>query len=297
MHNSLNWKVINPSTSIAHFSSAQDGQQIYVKKWHAKAVSNNEKVVFLFHDICQYHGRFESFIHWIQENDESISFVAMDFVGHGLSSGTRAHFDEFDVLVKDIFYLLNTEDKKENQEWIILAHGLGGLGILDLVNKYPAQFSSKINALIISNFIFNFKANPYLNYINKNLSGLNFISRVRLLKIFEGHEITTDNHEATMFEKDSLIVHRPTNASLLALKEKSANVYRDAYFLDWPILVLQSGNDKFLLTQGMDYFLKGIKKTLLTEKHYSNLKRDLYNEKYKELVFKDLLEWINTYEK
>lgn len=297
MSNSIEWKIINDRISIAHFMSEQDDQLIYVKKWHAKSNSVKEKVIFLFHDLCQYHGRFESLINWIQTNDSSISFVAMDFVGHGLSSGTRAHFDQFDILVKDIFYLLTHETKNENQEWIILAHGLGGLCILDLVNKYPAHFSGKINAVIISNFIFNFNSNAYWDFLSKKLSQLSFTSRVRFLKIFEGHEITSDNHEATLFEKDSLIVHRPTRASLLAVKEKSANVYRDAYFLDWPILVLQSGNDKYLLSQGMEYFLKGIKKNLLTEKHYSNLKRDLYNEKYKELVFNDLLEWINTYEK
>ena len=297
VQNKLEWIEIRERESIAHFVSAQDSQLIYIKKWHAQATGGKEKVIFLFHDICQYHGRFESLVRWTQENDSSVTFIAMDFVGHGLSSGTRAHFDQFDFLVKDIWHLLLNEEKGDLQQWFVLAHGLGGLALLDLLNKYPGEFDTKLNGLIVSNFISNFAINPYLDYLNKSLLRMSFMSHVRLQKIFQGHEITSDNHEAIMFEKDSLIVHRPTKASLEAIKEKSTNIYRDAYFLDWPILVLQSGNDKFLLSRGMEYFLKGIKKNLLTEKYYSNLKRDLYNENDKELVFNDLLQWINTYEK
>lgn len=297
VQNKLDWKNINDRESIAHFLSAQDNQLIYLKKWHAKADSNNEKVVFLFHDLCQHHGRFEALVTWIQEQDNNISFIAMDFVGHGLSSGTRGHFDQFDFLVKDIFYLLEQEEKRDDQQWFLLAHGLGGLSLLDLVNKYPAQFGEKINGLILSNFIINLVNNPLAKWLGGTLSHLQFVSRIRFQKVYEGHEMTNDNDEVIFFEKDSLIVHRPTWAALDAIRERSTNVYRDAYFLDWPILVLQSGNDKYLIEKGMEFFLMGIKKNLLTEKHYSNLKHDLYNEKDKVMVFNDLLEWINTHEK
>jgi esterase/lipase len=86
-------------------------------------------------------------------------------------------------------------------------------------------------------------------------------------------------------------------ASLVAIKQKYKNVYRDAYFLDWPILVLKSGNDKYLVPRGMDFFVMGIKKNLLTEKNYSKQNHDLYNGNDNTLVFNDLLEWINTHEK
>ena len=297
VQNKLDWKNIKDRESIAHFLSAQDNQLIYIKKWHAKSSTKNEKVIFLFHDLCQHHRRFEALVNWIQEKDHTISFIAMDFVGHGLSSGTRGHFDEFNFLVKDIFYLLEQEEKNENQQWFLLAHGLGGLSLLDLVNRYPTQFVEKINGLILSNFLIELGQKPLAKWLSGTFSNLNFASRIRLQKVFEGHEMTSDNDEAIFFEKDSLVVHRPTWSALDAIREKTTSVYRDAYFLDWPILVLQSGNDKYLLEKGMEFFLMGVKKNLLTEKHYSNLKHDLYNEKDKVMVFNDLLEWINTHEK
>lgn len=295
--NMFDWKNIKERESTAHFLSAQDNQLIYLKKWHAKTATNKEKVVFLFHDLCQYHGRFEALIKWVQERDENITFVAMDLVGHGLSSGTRGHFDQFEYLVRDILYLLENEKKEVNQEWFLLAHGLGGLILLDLVNKYPAAFASKINGLILSNFIIDLVNKPLAKWLSVPFSKINFASKIRLQKIFTANEMTNDHDEVIGFEKDSLIVHRPTWAALEAIREKATNIYRDAYFLDWPILVLQSGNDKYLRDQGMEFFLMGIKKNLLTEKHYSNLKHDLYNEKEKVTVFNDLLEWINTHEK
>jgi alpha-beta hydrolase superfamily lysophospholipase len=293
-HNKLEWKKINERESIAHFLSAQDNQFIYLKKWNAKIANDHEKIIFLFHDLCQYHGRFESLVKWYQEHNPEITFVAMDFVGHGLSSGTRGHFDDFDFLVKDLFYLLDNEDKGIDQRWFLLAHGLGSLVLLDLLNQYPSKFMKKIDGLILSNFVFNFKEGLVLKWFNRSF--FKFGARVRLQKFFQGNEITSDPAEAIIFEKDSLIVHRPTKGALDAIKRKSSRVYRDAYFLDWPILLLNSKNDKHQLFNGMEYFLLGIKKNLLTEKNYSNLKHDLYNEKDKNIVFNDILEWINTYE-
>lgn len=295
MENNINWEKINDQLSIAHFISAQDKQRIYLKKWHAKVASESEKVIFLFHDICQYHGRFESMVKWCQEKNPNISFIAMDFVGHGLSSGTRGHFDEFDFLVQDIFRLLDKEQKLSHSKWFILAHGLGGLGILDLLNRYPSRFAKKIDGLILSNFIFELEQQPLIKWINNSFSSIG--SRVRYQKVFHGSEITSDHEEALLFEKDSLIVHRPTRGALQAIKSKIETVYRDAYFLDLPILLLLSGDDKYLRTKGIEYFVMGVKKNLLSEKNYSNFKHDLYNEKEKKIVYNDILEWIYTNEK
>lgn len=295
VQNKLQWEKINDYESTAHFVSNQDEHLIYLKKWQRKGNGEKEKVIFLFHDVCQYHGRFLSFIKWTQNQDQDVTFVAMDFVGHGCSSGTRGHFDQFDFLVKDVFYFLFHEEKIENQEWYLVGHGLGGLAILDLLNRYAVNFESKIDGLIISNFIFHFNEIPFMKFLSDSLP--KFSSRLRLQKIFLGNEITSDYNEAILFEQDALILHRPTFGVLESIKEQSLGVYREAYFLDWPILVMQSGDDKFLMTKGMEFFLMGVKKNLLTEKNYSKLKHDLYNEKDKEQVFNDIIEWIGTHEK
>jgi alpha-beta hydrolase superfamily lysophospholipase len=163
------------------------------------------------------------------------------------------------------------------------------------MHKFPAQFERKIDGLVLSNFILKFEYSRLFKLLNPPLT--HFVSRLRAQKVFHGPDMTSDDHHAILFEQDSLIVHRPTWSAINSIKEKLNMVYRDAYFLNWPILVLQSEHDKYIIKQGMEYFLKGIKKNLLTEKNYSNLKHDLYNETDKEMVFNDLVEWINKHEK
>jgi alpha-beta hydrolase superfamily lysophospholipase len=297
VQNKIDWKKISEQESISHFESSQDKQNIYIKKWHARSPIEKGKVIFLLHDLCQYHGRFESLIHWYQDQDPSATFVSMDFVGHGLSSGTRGHFDHLDFLVKDLLYMFQEEKKESNDSWYVLAHGLGGLTILSLLNKYPNLFEKKIDGLILSNFILNFKQNSLSKLLSTSISKYQFGSRIRGEKVFDSHHLTCDLNEMIIYDQDSLVSHRPTQASLLAIKTKMKNINRDAYFLDWPVLVLYSSNDYYQGHKNIEYFLKGIKKNLLTEKNYSNLKHDLYNERDKLMVFNDLFNWINNNEK
>ena len=44
------------------------------------------------------------------------------------------------------------------------------------------------------------------------------------------------------------------------------------------------------------YFAKGIKKDLLSEKKYSLMKYDLYNEVERTSVFHDIMDWMKIYE-
>ena len=291
----FNWEKINPRTSISHFFSAQENHLIYLKKWHAENPDLEQKIIFLFHDLCQYHGRFLSLVNEMQKMDPTITFIAMDFVGHGLSSGTRGHFDHFEFIADDISYLMNNEIKKENHQWFVIGHGLGGLAVLDLLNRETGYFENKIDGLILSNFIFELEEKLIFNWFSSSFPKIS--ERLRISKVFLGNNLTNDENEALLFEQDPLIVHRPTWGVVQAIKKQSLKVYRGAYFLNWPILLLQSGEDKFLLSKGIEYFVMGVKKNLLTEKSYSNLKHDLYNEKDKISVYNDILKWIGTHEK
>jgi hypothetical protein len=175
--------------------------------------------------------------------------------------------------------------KKENQQWFVIGHGLGGLAVLDLLNREAGYFENKIDGLILSNFIFELEEKLIFSLFSSSFPKIS--ERLRISKVFLGNSLTNDENEALLFEQDPLIVHRPTWGVVQAIKKQSLNVYRGAYFLNWPILLLQSGADKFLLNKGIEYFVMGVKKNLLTEKSYSNLKHDLYNEKDKNKIIKD----------
>lgn len=307
-HNECNliWKKLENNILVTQFTSASDSSsKIYVKRFEAlKKDPHRNMTIFLLHDIGQYHGRYLSFINWTRNRHPGISFVAMDFVGHGLSSGTRGHVKKFESLVDDVFFLLNHTDKNVDEvdnveQWMILGQGLGGLVALDLINRYQEVIEKKICGLILSNFIFKFTS-PFLqleNQLSAAYAGLkNLIPHSRPIKLLKGEDMLSAPQDILILEHDPLVVHRPTLITIKEIQKKIASIYQDSYFIGKPVLLLKSENDNVANSSGLDYFAKGIKKELLTEKKYSLMKHDLYNETDKEIVFQDIISWMKAYE-
>lgn len=296
------WKKIDgideKQVSMTHFSSHCIGHQVYVKKIEP-AVKKSKKSIrfFILHDLTSYHGRFIKFVNWIELQNLNTSFMLMDFIGHGLSSGTRSHILEFNDLVYDAKTFIEIAgEKQEGEEWIILAHGLGALVTLDLINRFTDSVSLKIDRLILSNFALNFSSSLLDledTIYDKSIILRSLIAHTRPIEIYRPHEVLSDIAPQAIYREDPLINRRPTYMSFLQIRKRIKGIYQDAYFVDKPTLLLKS-EGVYLFKNVMDFFSKGFKKGFLTEKKYSNLRHDLYNEKDSELVFNDILEWITN---
>lgn len=293
----LEWRNVGENIDVTHFSSAVSGQQIYVKK--IQSAAPGPITLFLLHDLCSYHGRFKKFYQWFQHKHPDITIVMMDFGGHGLSTGTRGHLNQFSDVVTDAqqFFELFSPMKHEQDKWFALGNGLGGLVLLDLLNQADGAVKRKIDGIILSNFMLNFDS-PSLRLQNQLLDRLTgaaskSLDHLRLQSIFMPESMLTHSKDRTELMEDPLVLHRPTIASLRNISEKVRSIYQNAYFLDKPTLVLQS-TSPYLHHNGIDSFCKGIKKDLLKEKKYLNLRHDLYNESEKQSVFKDIAEWVRT---
>ncbi|RPJ75251.1 MAG: alpha/beta hydrolase, partial [Alphaproteobacteria bacterium] len=218
-----------------------------------------------------------------------------------LSSGTRGHIENFESVVKDLFFLVDNSQKNsdENEKWIILGHGLGGLVTLDLINRYQELIENKIDGLVLSNFILKFSSIVLQieNQVTSISMGIkNLMAHLRFVRLLKGSEMLSRPRDILQFDQDPLLVHRPTLVTFKEIQNKVANIYQDSYFLGKPILLLKSDRDNAINSNGIDYFAKGIKKELLTEKNYSLMKHDLYNETDREIVFQDIMDWMKMYE-
>lgn len=288
------WKKINDRTEVSHFFSETSRQQIYIKKIFAEEISKTPTTIFLFHDITSYHGRFLNLINWFKTKRPDLSFIMMDFSGHGLSSGTRGHLPSLNEIVEDMAQVFQLQHKNENEVWVALGHGVGALGILDLLNCFDKEARSKIDKIILSNFFLQFpsKRLQVQNKLFETFSAAkNILNASRPLEIYKPSDMLTDSHEQALYHEDPLIVRCPTFATLNNIKNKVKNVYQDSYFLDKPTLLLNS-QSPYLIEHAMISFAKSVKKELLTEKKYSNLKHDLYNERENTSVFNEMNKWV-----
>lgn len=296
MNSQLQWKELTKSISIAHFNSVESDQKLYLKKWTNVTSDLKAKyTLFLCHDYCHNHHSFQDFIDWILMHLKEVEIVTYDYIGHGLSSGTRGHFDDFDNLVVDTLNIVNSLEINTKSTLIGLGHGLGGLILLDLYNRHSNNLKHRINLIGLTSFIINADKLPIdlkYNFVQNN----KFVNRLKLSEFYHASELTHQPEKALYFAQDPLIIHRPTLGSIFEIKVKSKNIYQDAYFLDIPVFVGWSENDKYIYHPGMNYFLKGVKKDLLSEKRYSLMKHDLYNEIDSLTFYEDLLTWIKNNE-
>lgn len=286
----LNWDNISNKYSITHLKSVQDEQTLYAKMFTNS--THPKKVLCLFHDLCDSSGEFNQFTQWILDHVSDVKIYTLDYVGHGQSSGTRGHFDDFHNLVIDQLEFLKSIEIESDQDLYLIGHGLGGLVTIDLYNKFSSQLKVKPKGLILSNFIFYFDHLILKSNLYKKLLAKKSTSHLRLIKAFEFHKLTGNQTRIHDLCLDPLFVHRPTLVSLNELRSKSKVIYQDSYYIDLPVYIAWSDNDPYLLKNGINYFLKGIKKEYLSEKNYSFMKHDLYNETDSVQFYEDIKVWI-----
>jgi alpha-beta hydrolase superfamily lysophospholipase len=286
----LNWKGINKSKSIARFISNDLESNIYSTRW---SNSENSKIVFILaHDLCQYHGTFKNFIDWSLKHIPDLEIYSMDFGGHGLSSGTRGHIEDFENLVQDQYQFVNTISEIENKKYYFIGHGLGGLVFLDLYNRFGQKFKTKPSGIILTNFILNLDHLLFHLKKIKNPQISKFLMHLRIGKVFDSKLMSLKADNTISLEEDPLIHFSPTLKSISEVKKKAINIYQDAYYIDLPLMIGRSDNDSYINQNGMNYFVKGVKKELLFEKTYSNMRHDLYNEIESEMFFNDIKTWL-----
>jgi lysophospholipase len=296
MNTKLNWSDVKSEFQISHLDSSQIGQTLYLKKWSNVTVERNKLVFVLFHDLCQYSDAFKNFINWSLENNNNIEIYSFDFIGHGQSSGTRGHFEDFEYLVEDSLIVLSQLNLTSEDNVFLFGHGLGGIVLIDMFNRYSKKLNFRPLGLVLTNFLLSFESFIFKNLNQKMLNNV-LVKRLKLKNIYRPKDITNHTNAAYTFAEDPLIIHRPTLGSVMEIKEKVKGIYQDSYFLDLPIFLGWSDIDPYLNKSGMAYFIKGIKKEYLFEKRYSLMKHDLYNEIDSEIFYQDIKKWIQANEK
>lgn len=289
------WSEIGNQQAICQVTATWDSHFIYLKNWTANLKSEDIKYnLILLHDVGHYGERFSTFINWLKVKNKHIAIYTIDCIGHGLSTGTRGHVDEFETYISDLLKAFKNINLN-NRDVFILGHGMGGLLAIDLYNRYSHQLEFKIQGLILTSFIMKYDQ-LIINQKWSDIIGKGFLKRLKISNFFEPKLLTNYQEEGIAFAQDPLVVHRPSLGLIKELKEKSQSIYQDAYYLDIPILVAWSENDHYLNKLGMNYFVKGVKKELLFEKKYSLMRHDLYNERDSQTFFEDLLNWILKHE-
>lgn len=283
---------------MGSFQSSQSVATIYYKL-NTPQHKNPEKEninIFIFHDFYDYHARYielgNFLIHGLEAN---VSLYWMDFGGHGHSSGTRSYVGAFEDFCFDALQFLKMINKEQCAPSLLFGQGMGGLVILKLLD-HILNFQEE-EELDLMGMIY---ANPLLNF-NYELPNwklpfhdvlTNFVSRMKMPVGPRPDQLCTDPIKNREMLADGLMSTQLTWRMVTEIFEAARSVRQSSYYLAHPSLFLVSGND-FLTSQKKIYlFQKGLPRDMSTFRSYSEAKHDLVNDVRREIVFNDIIKWI-----
>lgn len=246
-------------------------------------IKNEKKRLFIIHGICEHSGRYVDLAK--KFNEQGISVITYDLRGHGKSEGKRGyiknyydHIDDF----KEIFKKYSNNDVKQ----YLLGHSLGGLiGHMYMVTDRP-KIDGYIATGAPTNYLENIKPMRIIGY--------KWFGFFRVKNNFGKNALSKDDSVETKYNNDPLVqknftVRLAGEMFIKGVKYLNENIANHKK----PILILHGKDDKIVPYQHSERIFEKIdhnnKKIII----YENMYHEILNELEKDLVFKDIMEWLN----
>lgn len=258
------------------------------------------ETIILIHDVTDSHQRLLPFARRLLQGQAGLKVILMDLRGHGLSTGTRAHIDNFEDYGLDFVSVFKELKERgilrEGERPVCIGQGLSAIVLLQLYQIYDFPILRHLKALALFNPILRFRGefiSRLPNWSSRVLKkGGESIKRLHLPIRFEGRSLTSLSERASDYDSHPLVSHTITLSLFAELIEVCAKLKSSCYFIDVPCFFVTSGRDYYADHKVTDIFMKGIPKELVTHNSYANLLHDLYNENLPDKFWTDLNSWM-----
>ncbi|WP_022749873.1 alpha/beta fold hydrolase [Lachnobacterium bovis] len=278
-------------------------------------------VVQLIHGMIEYIDRYSEFAEFLTQNEFVV--VGHDHLGHGKSIDSEEDYGFFDeerpsnVLIADIHNLKNKmQEEYKDVPYFLLGHSMGSY----MLRKYIALYNRNVDGVIImgtgfvapkttlsgmkfAKIIKKFKGSHHRSKTLENLTfGKSYNKFDKTGADVANSWLTKDQDIVKKYYSDPLCTFKFTVNGYLGLLEavlfscKLENV--DRIPKNIPFLFVSGEDDP------VGDFGKGVKKIYdmfnltnhkdVTMKLYKNDRHEILHETDKEIVYKDILNWINS---
>ena len=297
----------------------RDGNELYTYKWEPEEGKEILGAVQLVHGSCEHSKRYTGFAEFLTSNGFIV--YSSDLRGHGFSVASKddlgylADKSGWNIVVEDL-YEINKYIKAENPgiKVIMLGHSMGSF----LARHYAISHGKELDGLIATGTAHNgglilklglFLASRSikkkgLKFRNLTLNSMSYDSFSNQFKPIRTKQdwLSRDEKIVDEYIEDDLCGFVFTNAAFKDMFEgllfitNRENIKRTPKEL--PILLLSGdrdpvgGNGKMVVKAYEEYKTIGVEDVQM--KLYKDMRHEILNEINKELVYKDILVWINN---
>ena len=259
-------------------------RNILYRQWGS---SSPRAAMLLVHGLGGHSNNWEFMAKFLMEHN--ITSYAIELKGFGNTEGLKGHVKSLEVYIKDVRRLYNIIRREHKRVPIFIAgESMGGLiGFLTVIRK-PRLFRGLV--CLTPGFAsgLKFSAMEYFKMISARF----YNSKKQFIMPFTSDMCTRDPECKKIMDNDKL-EHKFATPRLLQsilLAQLSSQLTKHKVKTD--TLFLLAGADTFVSTKVSKNIFKGIKFQHKEMIEYPEMRHALTMELGKELVFADLLKWL-----
>jgi lysophospholipase len=267
------------------FFSASDGLRLF---WHSVTPAQPVAHVAVLHGYAEHLGRYQEITHALVTAGYAVHL--MDVRGHGQSGGKRAHCDNFDEYLKDTaLFLSRVTEQAKGAPVFLLGHSHGGL----IAARYLLDKPNAVKAALLFSPYFRLKlaVSPLKIWAAKLIGrALPALPMKNELKV---EQLTRDVAIQNATKADPLYQQIATPRWFAESTAAQETVLRRATEFTTPFILFFGGADPIAdPAAGREFFDAATSKDKQL-KLYDGLLHELFHEPERDLVFRDMLAWLD----
>jgi alpha-beta hydrolase superfamily lysophospholipase len=270
------------------FFEGRETRKLFYQYWTPDSHSEKPHLVIL-HGLGMHSHRIEVIAKFFTE--KGYSLFSFDVRGHWMNiREIPGHIETMDHVQKDLILFLDVVLKEGGKKPIFLAgHDLGGLICLNYAISHPG-----LRGVIVSSPLLGFNSDISFKSMPSSIA-----AKLNPLKIIEfeidKNKLTSDIKILRNYIADKHKTTQITYTTYSEIQSSMKRAMKKASDLTCPVLIMQAGNDKVIDKKKTINFFYNIKSQDKTYKEYPGFLHDLWHEKGRALVFRDMYVWLEKH--
>jgi len=264
-----------------------DGIELFTQSWK---VQNPKAILVLTHGFDDHSSRYAHVGKAL--NGAGYSLYAYDWRGQGKSGGTRGHIPSYDQVLDDLG--LVTADAKKDQpskKMFLYGHSMGG----NITLNYVLRRSPALHGVMVTGSQLRLAFQPSAIQVALGRGMANLIPTFSQKVNLDIDMISHDQAVRDAYRADPL--RSGVISAKLFVEIMNAGEYALAHAAEFksPLLIMHGGSDGITDPKASQEFAERI--SLADKKfiRYENLYHEIHNEPEKQVVFNDMIEWLNQH--